>query len=87
MRDPAILLLDEATSALDSHSEKLVQEAVASASRGRTCIAVAHRLASIQRADCIHVFDKGKIVESGRHEELVVKDGIYAAMSRHQSLE
>ncbi|CAZ80364.1 unnamed protein product [Tuber melanosporum] len=87
MRDPAILLLDEATSALDSHSEKLIQEAVASASRNRTCIAVAHRLASIQMADCIYVFEKGKIIEQGRHNELIAKDGIYAAMSRQQSLE
>lgn len=86
MRDPAILLLDEATSALDSHSEKLVQEAVASASKGRTCIAVAHRLASIQRADCIYVFDQGRIVESGRHEELVSRGGIYAGMSKQQTL-
>ncbi|KAG0133502.1 P-loop containing nucleoside triphosphate hydrolase protein [Tuber indicum] len=87
MRDPAILVLDEATSALDSHSEKLIQEAVASASRSRTCIAVAHRLASIQMADCIYVFEKGKIIEQGRHNELIAKDGIYAAMSRQQSLE
>ncbi|RPB02034.1 P-loop containing nucleoside triphosphate hydrolase protein [Choiromyces venosus 120613-1] len=87
MRDPAILLLDEATSALDSHSEKLIQEAVAKASRGRTCISVAHRLASIQMADCIYVFEKGKIVEQGRHHELVARDGIYASMSKQQSLE
>ncbi|KAH8151197.1 uncharacterized protein LAJ45_04899 [Morchella importuna] len=86
MRDPSILLLDEATSALDSHSEKLVQEAIASVSRGRTCIAVAHRLASIQRADCIYVFEAGRVVESGRHEELVARGGIYAGMSKQQTL-
>ncbi|KAL7274507.1 hypothetical protein RUND412_002589 [Rhizina undulata] len=86
MRDPLILLLDEATSALDSHSEKLVQEAVAGASKGRTCVAVAHRLASIQKADCIYVFDQGRVVESGRHEELLMLGGIYATMSRQQTL-
>lgn len=86
MRDPLVLLLDEATSALDSHSEKLVQEAVASASRGRTCIVVAHRLATVQRADCIYVFEQGRVVESGRHEELVARGGGYARMSKQQSL-
>ncbi|KAI5811593.1 ABC transporter-like protein [Peziza echinospora] len=85
IRNPAILLLDEATSALDSHSEKLVKEAIAAASRGRTCIAVAHRLASIQHADRIFVLSEGKVVESGNHEELVALNGVYASMSRQQT--
>lgn len=84
MRDPAVLLLDEATSALDSHSEKRVQEAVASARRGRTSIVVAHRLASVQMADCIFVFEDGRVVEAGRHGELVDRGGVYAGMCKLQ---
>ncbi len=86
LRDPKILLLDEATSALDSESEKVVQAALDAAARGRTTIAVAHRLSTIQKADVIYVFDQGKIVESGTHTELVHKKGRYYELVNLQSL-
>ncbi|KAL4980249.1 P-loop containing nucleoside triphosphate hydrolase protein [Aspergillus desertorum] len=86
LREPKILLLDEATSALDSESEKVVQAALDAAARGRTTIAVAHRLSTIQKADVIYVFDQGKIVESGTHNELVHKKGRYYELVNLQSL-
>ncbi|KAH6676469.1 ABC transporter-like protein [Halenospora varia] len=86
IRDPEILLLDEATSALDSHSEAQIQEAITAVSRKRTTIMIAHRLTSVQRADRIFVFDKGRIVEEGRHEELMRGGGIYEQMIKAQSL-
>lgn len=86
LRKPKILLLDEATSALDSESEKVVQAALDAAARGRTTIAVAHRLSTIQKADIIYVFDQGKIVESGNHQELTRKKGRYYEMVNLQSL-
>lgn len=86
LRNPKVLLLDEATSALDSESEKVVQAALDAAARGRTTIAVAHRLSTIQKADMIYVFDQGKIVESGTHQELTRKKGRYYEMVNLQSL-
>ena len=77
IRDPKLLLLDEATSALDSESEKIVQAAFKKARKGRTMVAVAHRLATIQDADVIFVFDEGMVVEKGTHGELLQKRGIY----------
>ena len=86
LRDPKILLLDEATSALDSESEHVVQQALDKAAKGRTTIAVAHRLSTIQGADVIYVFDQGVIVEHGGHHELMQKGGRYSELVNLQSL-
>ncbi|KAL1626614.1 GTPase-activating protein [Diplodia seriata] len=87
LRDPKILLLDEATSALDSESEKIVQAALDAAAKGRTTLAVAHRLSTIQKADVIYVFDGGKVVEAGTHNELLARKGRYFELVSLQSLE
>jgi len=87
IRNPKILLLDEATSALDSESEHVVQSALDNAAQGRTTVAIAHRLSTIQKADMIYVFDGGRIVERGRHEDLVHRKGRYYEMVKLQELE
>ncbi|CCX10116.1 Similar to Multidrug resistance protein 1A; acc. no. P21447 [Pyronema omphalodes CBS 100304] len=87
VRDPRILLLDEATSALDTESERVVQEAVERASRGRTVIAVAHRLSTVREFDRVLVLAGGRVVEEGSHQELVEKRGRYWGMCLGQSLE
>lgn len=86
LKNPSILLLDEATSALDSLSESLVQEALDKMMVGRTCVIVAHRLSTIQMADCITVIKDGKIVEQGSHSELLALggDGAYYSLVRLQ---
>ncbi|XP_061380949.1 multidrug resistance protein homolog 49-like isoform X2 [Danaus plexippus] len=80
VRDPRVLLLDEATSALDTHSERVVQEALDRASEGRTCLIIAHRLATIQNADVICVIDQGVVAEMGTHRELIALKKIYARL-------
>ncbi|WP_102107874.1 ABC transporter transmembrane domain-containing protein [Oceaniglobus roseus] len=87
LRDAPVLLLDEATSALDAESERLVQVAVDRLSAGRTTLIVAHRLATVKKADRIVVFDQGRIVAQGSHDALVAEGGLYARLARLQFTE
>ena len=84
LRDAPILLLDEATSALDAESQSKIQAALGRLMQGRTTLVIAHRLSTVRHADCIHVLDKGKVVESGTHSELFAKDGIYRRLAELQ---
>lgn len=84
LRDAPILLLDEATSALDAESEKLVQDALDNLMEGRTTLIIAHRLATILKADRIIVMDQGKIIEEGTHKSLIAKEGVYAGLAKLQ---
>jgi len=87
LRDARILLLDEATSALDAESESKVQQALGRLTAGRTTIVIAHRLATVRNADRIYVFDEGRIVEEGTHNELFAKDGLYTTLCQLQFVE
>ncbi len=84
LKDPPILLFDEATSALDTHTEKEIQAALRQVSRNRTTLIIAHRLSTVVEADEILVLDAGRIVERGRHQDLLALGGVYAAMWRRQ---
>lgn len=77
LKNPSILILDEATSALDTESEKLVQQAIENVMKNRTVLIIAHRLATIERADCILVMKEGRVVEKGTHAELMRRRGVY----------
>ncbi len=84
VRDAPILLLDEATSALDSENEQLVQQALKRAMVGRTTLVIAHRLATVLEADRIVVMEAGRVVEQGRHAELLARNGLYARLAKLQ---
>jgi ATP-binding cassette, subfamily B, bacterial len=84
LKDPPLLLLDEATSALDAESERAVQDAIERLRQGRTCLVIAHRLATVRKADRIVVLENGRVAEEGRHDELVSGSGLYARLAALQ---
>lgn len=85
LKDPPILVLDEATSAVDNETEAAIQRSLETITVGRTTIIIAHRLSTVRNADMIYVLDKGRIVEQGKHEQLVALDGLYADLWRIQT--
>ncbi|MGD8973806.1 MAG: ATP-binding cassette domain-containing protein, partial [Desulfobacterales bacterium] len=84
LADPRILILDEATSSVDAEAEFLIQQALERVLKGRTSLVIAHRLSTVRNADKIIVLDQGRIVESGKHEELLQRDGLYSQLYQRQ---
>lgn len=87
LKNPPLMILDEATSALDTESEKLVQKALENMMKNRTSVVIAHRLSTIQNADNIVVMQRGEIVEQGKHQELIAKNGTYKKLVEMQSFD
>jgi ATP-binding cassette, subfamily B, bacterial len=85
LKDPPVLVLDEATSAVDNETEAAIQRSLELVGRGRTVIVIAHRLSTVRHADCIHVLEEGRVVESGSHDDLILERGLYAALWRIQT--
>jgi ABC-type multidrug transport system fused ATPase/permease subunit len=84
LKDPRVLILDEATSAVDSETERSIQEAMSRLLEGRTSVVIAHRLSTVLHADQILVIEEGRIVERGRHDELLAAGGVYSRLYKEQ---